>query len=409
MARAFNVPSFYRSSIISGVKRSRAEKDPKKRDVSPSIIDFGSVQFKIARHFGFCFGVENAIEIAYRAVEENPDKRIFLLSEMIHNQGVNADLQARGVSFLMKTDGSPLFPFEELKSEDIVIVPAFGTTIEIQAKLEQLGIDPYYYDTTCPFVEKVWRRSAELGKKGFSVIVHGKRTHEETRATFSHSKETAPTLVVLDKEEAVLVCDYIRGQVSTPEFLERLGQGMSNGFDPTLHLKKVGVVNQTTMLASETKEIAALIKETMKEVYGEQALKEHFADTRDTLCYATYENQTATASLIDSGADLAVVVGGYNSSNTSHLVELCEDHMPTYYIRDASEISSKEQINHFDLTKKEVIQTDNWLPKTDKPVEIALTSGASCPDASVDEVMMKIVGLFENTKSQDAALKPFLG
>ena len=403
MARSFNVPSFYRSALISGIKQSRQESDPKKKDLTPSVLDFGPVKFKIARHFGFCFGVENAIEIAYRALSENPEKRIFLLSEMIHNQGVNSDLLSKGVRFLMKTNGEELFPFEELKKEDIVIVPAFGTTVEIQAKLQSLGIDPYYYDTTCPFVEKVWRRSAELGKKGFSVIVHGKRQHEETRATFSHSKETSPTLVILDKTEAQMICDFIKGNLSSEVLYQKLGLGMSKDFNPEVHLKRLGVVNQTTMLASETAEIAEMIRSTIKVVYGEENLKEHFADTRDTLCYATQENQSATLQLMDSGADIAIVVGGYNSSNTSHLVELLEKRMPTYYIRNADEIISEFEIRHFSLDKKETKISNNWLPKS-KCLQIALTSGASCPDKTVDEVMMKIVDLFPDALDVESAI-----
>jgi len=394
MARVFKVPEFYRSPIISEVKSKRLAKDPKKKDLSPSTIDFGPVKFKLARHFGFCFGVENAIEIAYRALEENPDKRIYLLSEMIHNQSVNNDLQERGVKFLMETSGKPIVPLADLKTNDIVIVPAFGTTLEIQSRLEELGIDPYYYDTTCPFVEKVWRRSAELGKKGFAVIVHGKRSHEETRATFSHSKSKAPTLVVLDMKEARLVCDFIKGALSEEKLREHLGEGMSEDFIPKEHLKKLGVVNQTTMLASETSAISKEIREALVDRYGEDNIKKHFADTRDTLCYATYENQTATMKLIESGADLAVVVGGYNSSNTSHLVELCEEVMPTFYIKEALEIISDKEIRHFSLHSSETTVSNDWLPKDKQPLEIALTSGASCPDMAIENVLKRVLEFF---------------
>ncbi len=406
MPRSFNVPPFYRSETIAEIKKVRAILDPKKKDFTPSILDFGPVKFSIARHFGFCFGVENAIEIAYRAIDENPNKRIFLLSEMIHNPQVNGDLKERGVRFIMKTDGSSLIPFEELTSDDIVIVPAFGTTVELQEILDSRGIDPYYYDTTCPFVEKVWKRSAELGKNGFTVIVHGKRVHEETRATFSHSKETAPTIIVLDMKEAHLLCDYMRGKIDTARLQDTLGKGMSENFIPEEHLLKVGVVNQTTMLASETKEIAKLIKDTLIEIHGKDKISNHFADTRDTLCYATNENQRATLSLIDSGADIAVVVGGYNSSNTSHLVELFEEHVPTFYVKNAKEIISKDQIRHYMPAKGEVQETSNWLP-SNRPLKIALTSGASCPDRTVDLVMSRIVELISETSSLEEALAAF--
>lgn len=406
MARSFNVPSFYRSSGIATIKRFRQLQDPKKRDLSPTTVDFGAVRFLIARHFGFCFGVENAIEIAYRAVDENPGRKIYLLSEMIHNPQVNADLQSRGVEFLMDTDGSPRIPFERLSAEDIVIVPAFGTTVELQQRLLELGIDPYYYDTTCPFVEKVWKRSEELGRGGYTVIVHGKQSHEETRATFSHSRQTAPTIVILDMNDAELLIRFIKGEVSEEGLMARFADSVSEGFRPAEHLRRVGVVNQTTMLATETQAIANRIRETMIERYGAEKLREHFADTRDTLCYATHENQTATRNLIEAGADLAIVVGGYNSSNTSHLVELCEERMPTFYIRDAQEIISGETIRHFELATKTVRLSHGWLPEK-SPVTIALTAGASCPDRTVDEVIHATVALYADARSFSDALSPY--
>lgn len=408
MPREFEVPAYYRSPSIALVKLARKESDPRKRELSPSLLDFGPVRFKIARHFGFCFGVENAIEIAYRAIRENPGKRIFLLSEMIHNPGVNQDLRAHGVDFLMDTDGSTRIPFDSLTPSDIVIVPAFGTTIEIQAALSQRGIDPYFYDATCPFVEKVWKRAADLGRSDFTVIVHGKKTHEETRATFSHSRQTAQTLVILNMQEAEEVIAFMKGERSREDFMARFGDCVSEGFDPAVHLKRVGVVNQTTMLATETHAIAQRFKQALIEIYGEANLKDHFADTRDTLCYATNENQTATRSLIADGADLAVVVGGYNSSNTSHLVELCEERFPTFYIKDAAEILSADEIRHFDLHQKATQSTKNWLPKNSgRPINIALTSGASCPDQTVDEIVQKIVGFFQTSKTLDEVLKSF--
>jgi 4-hydroxy-3-methylbut-2-en-1-yl diphosphate reductase len=407
MARAFEVPPFYRSASISAVKQLRKISDPRKKDLTPSVIDFGPICFKLARHFGFCFGVENAIEIAYRAVEENQGRRIFLLSEMIHNPEVNADLAKRGVRFLMNTSGEPLIPFESLTPEDIVIVPAFGTTLELQAALKSVGIDPYFYDTTCPFVEKVWKRSEDLGRRGFTVIIHGKGTHEETRATFSHSKDTAPTLVIFDLADAEAVVDTIHERMSADAFMLRFGASVSAGFDPATHLQKVGVVNQTTMLASETQRIAETIRVGLVTRYGDAAIGDHFADTRDTLCYATNENQSATRALIDSGLDLAIVVGGYNSSNTSHLVELAEEHVPTFYIRNASSIVSDNEIRHFMLAAKEVRVSENWLPRNKVPLTVGITSGASCPDAIVDGVIARIVGFFPGAKNWEEAFRPF--
>ncbi len=409
MPRAFQVPTFYRSPYISLVKKYRQAVDPRKRDLSPTILDFGPVRFKIGRHFGFCFGVENAIEIAYRAITENTTKRIFLLSEMIHNPEVNRDLQERGVRFLMNTDGSVRIPFSELTPDDIVIVPAFGTTLELQAQLATTGIDPYYYDTTCPFVKKVWKRSAELGTAQFSVIIHGRRAHEETRATFSHSARESPTIIVRDMADTEYLIQFLKGEVRLEQFAEHFAGAMSEGFDPLIHLKRVGVVNQTTMLASETQAIARRIRETMAELYGARHLAEHFADTRDTLCYATNENQTATQSLLAAGADLAIVVGGYNSSNTSHLVELAERVMPTYYIRDYTEIIDHRSIRHFVLEKQTTEVTSPWFPENRRgaPVDIALISGASCPDSTVDQVLQRILGFFTDARDCEEVFRPF--
>lgn len=410
MPREFDVPPFYRSAIISRIKQLRRDRDPKRRDLSPTTLDCGPVRFKIARHFGFCFGVENAIDIAYRAVADNPSRRVFLLSEMIHNPEVNADLERRGVSFLMRTDGTRLVDFSTLSLDDVVIVPAFGTTLELQRELASYGVDPYFHDATCPFVEKVWKRAAELGAAGYTVVIHGKRTHEETRATFSHSVPAAPTIIVRDMEEASVLVGFIRGSVTGETLLERFGPAVSPGFEPVRDLQRVGVINQTTMLASETWAIAQAIRDAMRDRYGQESLSAHFADTRDTLCYATNENQGATKALIDSGADIAIVVGGYNSSNTSHLVELAEERMPTFYIKNAQEILSRERIRHFDLHEKAERETRPWLPDAAggtgrEPIVIGVTAGASCPDRIVDEVVEKIRSFFPGARALDDAAR----
>jgi 4-hydroxy-3-methylbut-2-enyl diphosphate reductase len=405
--KQFDVPVFYRSPIISTVKDARKTLDPRKKDLSPSVIDFGPVRFKIARHFGFCYGVENAIEIAYRALDENPDRRVFLLSEMIHNPHVNNDLQERGIQFLRTTSGEQLIPFEELTEEDVVIIPAFGTTLEVEQTLADLGVDTESYDTTCPFVEKVWRKSKQIGDDDYSIVVHGKRYHEETRATFSHAKEQGPVVVVRDMSEAEDLARVIRGDEDASFFYDRFDDKYSDGFDPATDLERLGVVNQTTMLATETKAIANLLREAVMDRYGVDNVTEHFADTSDTLCYATNENQDATLELIEDGGDLGIVVGGYNSSNTSHLVELCEEHMPTYFIRGASEFDSPAEIRHFDLHKHDETTTENWFPVNDAPVDVVLTSGASCPDALLDEVIRKIVAWFPDARPVEEALAPF--
>ena len=406
MARQFDVPVFYKSPIISTVKKARQEMDPRKKDLSPAVLDFGPVRFKIARHFGFCYGVENAIEIAYKALEENPDKRIFLLSEMIHNPHVNTDLQERGIKFLRTTTGEQLIPFDELRPDDVVLIPAFGTSVEVEEELAERGIDTETYDTTCPFVEKVWRKSGQIASKDYSIVVHGKRYHEETRATMSHAQQNAPVVVIRDLEEAKDLARVIRGEEDAAFFYDRFEDRYSDDYDPEKHLRRLGVVNQTTMLATETQTIADLLKQALIDRYGEADITEHFADTSDTLCYATNENQNATLALIESGADVALVVGGYNSSNTSHLVDLCAEKMPAYFIRDAGEIDSPAYLRHFDLEAKEVREAENWLPEK-RPVDIILNAGASCPDALLDEVLQKVVAWFPEARDIEEVLEPF--
>ena len=389
----FSIPESYQSSIISSVKEKRKNTDPRGKDYSPSVIDFGNLRFHLARHFGFCFGVENAIKIAYKAIDENPDKNIFLLSEMIHNPTVNTELASKGIRFLQDTHGKNLISWETLSTNDIVIIPAFGTTIEIEEKLKSLGIDLYSYNTTCPFVEKVWNKSEELGRNGFTVIIHGKSNHEETRATFSHSRKSAPSLIIKNIEEAEKLSDIILGKITKNEFHNLFKDKYSDNFDVEVHLNKIGVVNQTTMLASETERISSILKETMLDKYGEENLFEHFANTRDTLCYATNNNQNSTLKLLEEDVDLAIVVGGYNSSNTSHIVELLQKKFRTYFINDETKIISKEKISHFSLKEKSEITSTNYLPRKEI-LNIAITSGASCPDATVDKVLKRIASFF---------------
>lgn len=392
--KQFSIPFTYRSPIISSIKEKRKQEDRLKKDFSPTLLDFGPLQIYLARHFGFCYGVENAIEIAFRTVDENPGKRIFLLSEMIHNPKVNADLQARGVQFLQDTKGHQLIPFETLTKDDIVLIPAFGTTIPIETHLRSIGIRIEQYDTTCPFVEKVWNRSEQIAQKNYTVIVHGKPTHEETRATFSHAAQHTPTVVVNDMKETELLAAYIRGTKASDQFYSDFAGRYSEGFDVSQHLQRIGVVNQTTMLASDTQAIADYLKAVMMETYQLTAttISERFADTRDTLCYATNDNQSAVYGLLETSADLAMVVGGYKSSNTSHLVELCEHKLPTYYIDGANRIREDGSISHFNFHSQEEKITPDFLPGQ-RPVKILMTSGASCPDALVEEVMMKLVAL----------------
>jgi 4-hydroxy-3-methylbut-2-en-1-yl diphosphate reductase len=406
--KSFDVPLVYRSPLISAIKKKRKDADRMKKDFSPTLLDFGALKIYLARHFGFCYGVENAIDIAFRTVEENPGKRIFLLSEMIHNPQVNADLKAAGVQFLQDNYGNQIIPFETLSAEDIVLIPAFGTTLNIEARLRAIGIAIEHYNTTCPFVEKVWNRSEVIAKNQYSIIIHGKPSHEETRATFSHAAANAPSVVVKDMAQTVELAKYITGDKPAHDFYTEFKGQYSEGFDVNHHLERIGVVNQTTMLASDTQAIADYLKEVMirKFALDESNIRERFADTRDTLCYATNDNQSAVTGLLQVAADVAIVVGGYNSSNTSHLVELCEEKLPTYYISSAEKILSAETILHYNFHTKQELVTQDFLPKGQ--ATILITSGASCPDAVVEEVIKKLAGFYPASLSVGELVDQFI-
>ena len=408
MMKQFDVPIIYRSPLIAAIKGKRKELDKMKKDFTPALLDFGPLQIYLARHFGFCYGVENAIEIAFRTIEENQGKRIFLLSEMIHNPQVNADLQERGVQFLQDTHGRQIIPFSSLTKEDVVIIPAFGTTLAIEKELEAIGIPTKKYNTTCPFVEKVWNRSEQIAKNNYTVVVHGKPTHEETRATFSHAAAGAPTIIVNDMGEAITLGKFITGEKNRSDFASVFAGRYSEDFDVEKDLQQIGVVNQTTMLASDTQAIADFLKQVMISKYGLSAdtIAERFADTRDTLCYATNDNQSAVYGLLETPAHLAIVVGGYNSSNTSHLVELCEQRIATFFISSEEKILSPTSILHYNFHNRSEIITNDFLPK-ERPLKILMTSGASCPDALVEGVIAKLVSFFSVERTMDDMLMRF--
>lgn len=403
--KKFEVPNIYRSSFITAIKNKRKQEDKLKKDFTPTLIDLGVVQFYLARHFGFCYGVENAIEIAFKTIEENPGKRIFLLSEMIHNPQVNATLIERGVQFLQDTYGKQLIPFEQITADDVVIIPAFGTTLDIEQMLNEKGIQTEKYNTTCPFVEKVWNRSEQLANKGYSIVVHGKPKHEETRATFSHASSHTPTVIVNDMQDAIELGKYITGEKQDAAFYDEFKGRYSAGFDITKDLQRFGVVNQTTQLASDTQAIAEYLKQLMILHYNLNAdtISERFADTRDTLCYATNDNQTAVSGMLETDADIAVIVGGYNSSNTTHLVELCEEKLPTYFINGTDKIMSATEIMHFNFHDKKEYVTKGFLPAK-RPLKILISSGASCPDSLVEAVMDKLA-LICNVRDSFQSLK----
>ena len=406
--KSFDVPIIYRSPLITAIKKKRKEQDKMKKDFTPTLLDLGPLQIYLARHFGFCYGVENAIEIAFRTVEENPGKRIFLLSEMIHNPQVNADLQSHGVQFMQDNYGKQLISFNELTADDIVIIPAFGTTLQLEKKLNDFGIQTEKYNTTCPFVEKVWNRSEQIAKKNYTIIIHGKPKHEETRATFSHAAANAPSVVVKDMQQTIELVKYIKEEKPSDQFYEEFKGQYSENFDVTKDLGRIGVVNQTTMLASDTQAIADHLKQAMIEKYKLTAanVDERFADTRDTLCYATLENQQAVTGMLQTDADLAIIVGGYNSSNTSHLVELCEEKLPTYFISSEEKILSAKEILHYNFHTKEEIVTSGFLPGK-QPVNVLITSGASCPDALVEGVINKLASFFPVNKTTEELISKF--
>ncbi len=394
--KTFDIPVHYKSSLISKLKDQRKAEDRMKKDFTPSTISAGGLNIHLARHFGFCYGVENAIEVSFNAVAENPDKKIYLLSEIIHNPLVNQDLLDEGVQFIMDTSGRQLIPWEEIDEKSIIIIPAFGTTVEIEKIITDKKLKTSRYTSTCPFVEKVWNKAEQIGKQGYTVVIHGKAEHEESKATFSHSKENAPSVIIRNMIEAENLAEYINENKSDDEFYSEFAGKYSANFNPSVDLKKIGVVNQTTMLATETQEIADYLKSVVSEKYklNSDNIKEHFADTRDTLCYATNDNQNAVNELKKTPADFALVVGGYNSSNTSHLFEILAEELPTFYIKNEEKILSKTKVKQWDMYNKELVEAD--LPDlSDKQNKnILISSGASCPDSVVESVIQKLYKLY---------------
>ena len=394
--KQFDVPHIYKSTLLSDIKERRKQEDKLKKDFTPTLLEFGTLHIYLARHFGFCYGVENAIEIAFKTIDENKGKKIYLLSEMIHNPKVNEDLKNLGVIFLQDTYGNQLIPFEEIKSDDVVIIPAFGTTLEIESILKNKGITIEKYNTTCPFVEKVWNRSEQIAKKGYSIIIHGKARHEETRATFSQVSIYTPTIVIENMKEAMRLALYMTKQLPEASFYREFAGRFSKKFDLKKDLQRFGVVNQTTQLATDTQGISEYLKNYVMKFYQltPENISERFADTRDTLCYATNDNQTAVIEMLETEADIAIVVGGRKSSNTSHLVELCEAKLPTYFIDEASKLISKTEIINCDWKTKQESIVENYLPQK-KLTKVLITSGASCPDAVVEKVLNRLVSFFE--------------
>jgi 4-hydroxy-3-methylbut-2-enyl diphosphate reductase len=352
-------------------------------------ITIGNTTLLLAEQFGFCYGVERAIDLAYASRRVFPENRIFLIGEIIHNPDVNRHLREMGIVSLPWQDLTVCY--EQLTADDVVIVPAFGAPTLFMSKVEEKGC--YVVDTTCGDVMKVWRRVRSYAAEGVTSIIHGKSDHEETRATASRALGVdggGHYLVVLTLEDVDYVCHYLRHGGDRQEFLARFKDGHSPGFDPDLHLGKVGVANQTTMLKSETEEIQRRIRQAVTDRDGDAAAFHFF----DTICGATQERQDALFEMLKKPMDLLLVVGGYNSSNTAHLVEIAEPQVPTFFIRDASCIRSLEEIIHYDLHRSQEVTTDHvkWL-QPERPCTVGITAGASCPNNLIEETIVKVFEL----------------
>ncbi len=370
----------YRSPLIEKIKSSGYE------------LREGALTIRLAREFGFCYGVDRAVDLAYETRKRFPDRTIYLTSEIIHNPRVNHKLNELGIKFLntKQTLAAPgAFSMDEVREEDVVLIPAFGTPVSDLDLLKSRKC--ILVDTTCGSVIAVWRRVEQYAKDGFTSIIHGKVNHEETRATSSRATQfpNGKFLVVRDKEQARMVCDFIRGQMTKEQFLNEFSpEATSLAFNPDFDLGRVGCANQTTMLSSESLEIAEMIRLALQEKYGREELPKRFRHF-DTICSATQDRQDAVLELARAGVDLMVVVGGYNSSNTGHLLEISSEFCPAYHVRDAREIVSKDKIHHKPAHQEEIVTSRNWLPA--RAIQVGVTGGASTPDRVIEEVILKIL------------------
>jgi 4-hydroxy-3-methylbut-2-enyl diphosphate reductase len=384
---AAEVARHYQSSLVEKIRNHGGE------------LTVGNTTVRLAQQFGFCYGVERAIDLAYAARRVFPDNRIFLIGEIIHNPEVNRQLVDMGIVSLPWQEMNE--SYDALTEDDVVIVPAFGAPTSFMDKIADRGC--YVVDTTCGDVMKVWRRVRGYAKEGVTSIIHGKAVHEETRATASRAQGEdgkGHYLVVLTLADTDYVCDYIRKGGDKTAFLEKFKDAVSPGFDPDLHLQRVGVANQTTMLKSETEEIQRRVRQAILDRDGDATSFQVF----DTICGATQERQDALFEMLRKPMDLLLVVGGYNSSNTTHLVEIGEQQLPTFFIRDASCLKSLEQIVHYDLHQKTEITSDySTLFLGEKPVTIGITAGASCPANLIEDTIMKVFELRGVSREELAA------
>jgi 4-hydroxy-3-methylbut-2-enyl diphosphate reductase len=374
---AAEVAIHYRSAIVEKLRDRGGQ------------LTIGNTTVHLAKEFGFCYGVERAIDLAYATRRVFPDQRIFLIGEIIHNPEVNRQLREMNIASLpwQKLDGC----YDALTEDDVVLVPAFGAPVTFMDKLEERGCQ--VVDTTCGDVMKVWRRVRSYAKDGVTSIIHGKENHEETRATSSRAlgaRGDGQYLVVLTLSDADYVCDYIRGSGQREAFLDHFRHAYSPGFDPDLHLRRVGVANQTTMLKSETEEIQRRLRDAILARDGDDSGLQVF----DTICGATQDRQDALFEMLRAPLDMLLVIGGYNSSNTSHLVEIGEPQLPTFFIRDASCIKSLEEIVHFDLQRgEEVTSAYSQIFLGGQAVTVGITAGASCPNNLIEATIIRVFEL----------------
>ena len=370
--------------------------EPLRKDYKGLLVDYArehaftlkakELTFRLAKEFGFCYGVDRAVEYAYEARSRFPNRRITITGEIIHNPYVNQRLSEMGVEFLVGEYGTDE-KFSGLTKDDVVLLPAFGVSTEELTILNNKG--SILVDTTCGSVMNVWKNVERYAKRNFTSLVHGKYGHEETKATVSRATHSGgPYLVVRDKSEAELVCNYIKSGDDPIEFIAMFRNASSPGFDPDRHLSRIGVANQTTMLSSESLEIARMVKQAMEHRYGETETATRFISF-DTICSATQERQDAVIELCEEGVNIMIVIGGYNSSNTTHLAELCESKFPTFHISDSSCLISNNQIRHKPTSDSDEFITNNWLPNGS--LKIGITAGASTPDIKVDETIEKVL------------------
>jgi 4-hydroxy-3-methylbut-2-en-1-yl diphosphate reductase len=375
------VEQHYRSEVVEHIRANGGQ------------LTAGGVTVRLAKQFGFCYGVERAIDLAYAARKVFRDQRIFILGEIIHNPEVNRQIADMGITnILTKTKEADLTGLTE---QDVVIVPAFGTDITTLNRLKERGVQ--IVDTTCGDVMSVWKRVKQNASEDMTSIIHGKASHEETRATASRAVQQGKGhyLVVLTLDDTDYVCDYIRKGGNKSEFLTRFAGAFSEGFDPDLHLKRVGVANQTTMMRGETEEVQKRIMAAVRDRDGETGVKQNYRFF-DTICGATQERQDALQEMLQEQMNILLVVGGYNSSNTSHLAEMGEGILPTFFIRNSSKLESASRITHFDQHAQTEIVTDNWLPAA--PAFIGITAGASCPNNLIEETIIRLYELYGVSK-----------